>query len=178
MNIYPCGYCVHGPLIEALMQQDLSLLLIDTRYSPRSRIPGWSEAALRRRFGERYRWTGETLGNVNYARGGPIRLADPARGIADVIQCLREGHALILLCGCREYTSCHRRLIVERLVEQFPAATIIHPEALPAPGTIKSLAAAKNIPTDGPRKKPKKQKLARYCIRYHPGAIIPCLMQS
>jgi uncharacterized protein (DUF488 family) len=130
MNVYPCGYSVHGPLIEALMQQDPSLLLIDTRSSPRSRIPGWSEAALRRRFGERYRWAGATLGNVNYACGGPITLADPVRGIADLIECLYEGHALILLCGCRDYTSCHRRLIVEMLVEQCPTVKIIYPETL------------------------------------------------
>jgi hypothetical protein len=134
MKVYPCGYAVHGPLIEALMQQDPGLLLIDTRYSPRSRIPGWSETTLRRRFGERYRWAGTTLGNVNYARGGPITLAAP--GITGLIHCLREGHSLILLCGCRDYASCHRRLIVEMLVERFPAATIIHPETVPFPGTI------------------------------------------
>ncbi len=140
MKVYPCGYAVHGPLIEALMQQDPGLLLVDTRYSPRSRIPGWSASALCRRFGERYRWVGATLGNVNYARGGPITLAAPERGITDLIRSLREGHSLILLCGCRDYASCHRRLIVEMLVEQFPAATITHPETMPSPGTVKCLS--------------------------------------
>jgi uncharacterized protein YeaO (DUF488 family) len=52
------------------------------------------------------------------------------RGIADLIECLREGHALILLCGCRDYASCHRRLIVEMLVEQCPTVKIIYPETL------------------------------------------------
>ncbi len=135
MKVYPCGYAEHAPQIEALMQQDPSLLLIDTRYSPRSRIPGWSEAALRRRFGEQYRSSGATLGNINYARGGPIRLADPERGIAGLIRYLSEGYNLILLCGCKDYEHCHRRVIVELLCQQVPHVQVMHPDALDQPTT-------------------------------------------
>lgn len=140
MKVYPCGYSVSGPLIEQLMQEHPDLLLIDTRAVPRSRLASWSQVALKIRFGERYRWAGAFLGNVNHATGGPISLAHPARGIAGLLLYLREGHDLILLCGCRDYEQCHLRVIVQLLVEQLPVVEIIFPEALPSPGTIKCLS--------------------------------------
>ncbi|HZR41697.1 MAG TPA: hypothetical protein VFB12_16370 [Ktedonobacteraceae bacterium] len=140
MKVYPCGYSVYGALIDSLIRETPHLLLIDTRQSPRSRIAGWSQAALERRFGQRYRWAGRYLGNVNYANAGPIKLADPVTGIRGLIRYLREGYDLILLCGCREYEQCHLRVIVELLCQHLPAVEIIHPEMLQAPEMVKCLS--------------------------------------
>lgn len=140
MNIYACGYSIHAALIEALMHEHPTLLLVDTRYSPRSRLVAWTQPALKKRFGERYRWAGAYLGNINYANGGPIMLADPRTGIGGLIMYLREGHDLILLCGCRDYEQCHLRVIVELLCQQLPSVGVISPETLQLPGTIKCLS--------------------------------------
>jgi hypothetical protein len=51
------------------------VLLIDTRYSPNSKMPQWTGAALKERYGERYRFAGGFLGNTNF-RGGPMVLAN------------------------------------------------------------------------------------------------------
>lgn len=140
MQVYPCGYSIHSHLIERLMCDIPNLLLIDTRAVPHSRIAGWSQSALEQRFGNRYRWAGKFLGNVNYASAGPIRLANPVTGIAGLVRYLQEGYDLILLCGCREYEQCHRRVIVDLLCQQLPTVNIIHPEALPSSETVKCLS--------------------------------------
>jgi hypothetical protein len=81
-KLLPLGYV--APLapaqIERLMQSP-SLLLVDLRFHPASRLPVWRQAALQDRYGERYIWLGEDLGNVNYKSGGPITIAHPASGV-------------------------------------------------------------------------------------------------
>src|SRR5207249_9984113 len=94
-RVYPCGYSQDGALIHHLMERDDKMLLIDTRMRPRSRVPAWNEQALRARYGKRYRWAGEYLGNRNYKNGGPIVLACPDTGIRGLVQYLREGHPCI-----------------------------------------------------------------------------------
>src|SRR5579875_1814127 len=80
-KIYPVGYGMDGAAsyIEQLMTQP-QMLLIDTRFSPKSRWTEWREGALRARYGTRYRWAGAYLGNVNF-EGGPIQLADAEEGL-------------------------------------------------------------------------------------------------
>ncbi len=74
-------------------------------------------------------------GNVNY-KGGPIRLANPAVGIAGLVRYLREDHDLILLCKCEDYETCHRKLIVDLLVAQLPEVEVVQPEDVPADPVI------------------------------------------
>ncbi|MBA2391168.1 MAG: hypothetical protein H0V70_00300 [Ktedonobacteraceae bacterium] len=93
------------------------MLLIDTRFSPKSRWAEWREGALREKYGTRYRTAGAYLGNVNF-QGGPIQIADLEEGLRGLHLYLNEGHALILLCQCADYSSCHRNVIVDHLVER------------------------------------------------------------
>lgn len=134
MKVYPLGYARSGYKVEQMMARDPDLLIIDTRYSPNGN-PEWTGAVLKARYGRRYRWAGKFLGNVNY-KGGPIHLANPCMGISGLVQYLREGHDLILLCKCQEYESCHRKLIVDLLQASCPEVEVVQPEDVPADPVI------------------------------------------
>jgi len=90
------------------MQQE-KMLLIDTRKSPNSKMKGFSGDELKEKYSDSYHFAGNYLGNVNY-RGGPIVLANPVTGIKGLIRYLREGHDLIILCGCAQYDLCHLKM--------------------------------------------------------------------
>ena len=52
--------------MQALMASDSQMLLVDIRYTPRSRwFPQWSQKTLQTAWGDRYRHV-KALGNVNY----------------------------------------------------------------------------------------------------------------
>ena len=128
-KVYPIGYSMDGArqYIEQLMAQP-QMLLIDTRFSPKSRYAEWREGALRAKYGARYRWAGAYLGNVNF-QGGPIQLVDPEEGLRGLRMYLNEGHDLILLCQCSSYHTCHRKAIVDLLVER-TSVEVVQPELL------------------------------------------------
>ena len=117
-TIYPVGYGMDGAgsYIDQLMAHP-QMLLIDTRFSPKSRRPEWREGVLREKYGARYRTAGAYLGNVNF-QGGPIQIADLEEGLRGLRLYLSEGHDLILLCQCPIYASCHRKVLVDQLVER------------------------------------------------------------
>lgn len=123
-SVYPLSYSKHGWCIEQLMAQNSNALLIDTRKSPRSKMKGWNKEEVQERFGERYRFAGDFLGNVNFSNGLPIKLANPSTGIAGLIKYLKEGHDLITTCGCHEYTSCHLHVIMDLLRQAMPQCCI------------------------------------------------------
>ena len=56
----------------------------------------------------------KALGNRNY-KGGPISIVDYEAGKAAIE---RSGRPVILTCVCRDYTTCHRRAVAERLREE------------------------------------------------------------
>jgi hypothetical protein len=129
MKIYPLGYAQPqaAQVMDTLMETP-STLLIDTRYSPSSMRTEWRKHALEQKYGTRYRWAGQYLGNTNYQHGGDIELADPAAGIRGLRTYLAKGHDLILLCACKEYEQCHRRTIVNLLLQEEPTVEVVQPE--------------------------------------------------
>ena len=129
MKAYPIGYSTAGSQehIDSLITKS-KVLLIDTRKVPYSTwSKDWNKDALERKYGERYHWAGEFLGNINY-KGGPIKLANPALGIKGLIMYLAEGYDLILLCQCRDYSKCHRSVIVDLLLGRMPEVEIVLPD--------------------------------------------------
>jgi hypothetical protein len=117
--------------IDELMKQP-KMLLIDTRYEPASQFPQWRKPTLERVYGKRYRWAGEYLGNVNFNTDLPIELANPEPGITRLCEYLQDGYRLVLLCQCPYYRSCHREVVVQLLLQAWPAARVVQPETLPA----------------------------------------------
>lgn len=101
-------------------------LVIDTRYKPYSRIQAWQRSVLEAKYGGRYRFAGHVLGNVNYRSGGPIHIANAAVGVKRLIDYLMQGYNLVLLCACKEYETCHRRVIVEAVQRECTGVAVIH----------------------------------------------------
>jgi hypothetical protein len=127
-KIYPIGYSAGGAQqrVEQLMG-DPKVLLIDCRKVPYSWRVEWKQSYLQEKYGERYRWAGKVLGNRNY-QGGPIDIVNLAVGVRGLQMYLDEGHDLIILCECGNWSTCHRKVIVERLQEVCPSVEVIQPK--------------------------------------------------
>jgi len=91
-------------------------LLIDTRLNPACPWSWlWTQKGLRSRYGNRYIWRGDTLGNKNYRNDqARIELVDETQGIAWLVRGLEKGYTLMLLCGCGSYDRCHRKVIYDK----------------------------------------------------------------
>lgn len=94
-------------------------VLLDIRTTPYSKgRPEWSSdgaKGLSALFQCRYRHVWQ-LGNRNYRtpeRG--IEIADFEAGMREVAAVLLKGQSPVLLCGCTDYQTCHRRDVAEEL---------------------------------------------------------------
>ncbi|MCY2924878.1 MAG: DUF488 domain-containing protein [Planctomycetota bacterium] len=144
MTIYTLGYS--GWKIDDIRAtvDRLDAVLVDVRMVPRSRVPQWSCYSLSREFGHRYAWVRE-LGNENYkGTFEQIKIANFPAGekrlrellALSAVEGASGGRAIILLCGCKDVTQCHRKLLAERLAEAW-SADVVHltPPAKPeSPG--------------------------------------------
>jgi uncharacterized protein (DUF488 family) len=101
---------------------DEKMLLIDIRHKPYCGWnPYWSGAVLAAHFG-RYRHE-IGLGNKNFnVPGAPIELIDPEPSLARLVHLLREGYSLVLLCACKNYEKCHRKVAYEALMAALQAS--------------------------------------------------------
>jgi hypothetical protein len=114
-TIYTLGYSGLSPADLLRLAETRDLVVLDIRYSPRSRRPEWTRARLSALLGARYVHLPE-LGNVNYRGDGPIVLADPAQGVQRAAAYLAQRDVL-LLCACRDLATCHRLPASELLAE-------------------------------------------------------------
>jgi hypothetical protein len=104
--------------LAEMMQQDRTLL-VDIRLSPHCRWnASWESKALAATYGRRYVWE-RRLGNLNYRhRERGIQLAEGHQtAISKAAALLRDGVSLLLLCACKEASTCHRSL-VEKLIRE------------------------------------------------------------
>jgi hypothetical protein len=105
-TLYTIGYS--GQTLEGLRARldELSAVLVDIRFNPRSRVNHWRGSQLKEYFGDRYAAL-PCLGNENY-KGGRIKLSNPALAIAPMRITLQRRSA-ILLCECWDVSQCHRK---------------------------------------------------------------------
>jgi hypothetical protein len=100
---------------------------VDIRLRPASRWnSAWNRDALTRQWGIRYLWKGDSLGNRNYKpedRSKGILLANPEKGVAEVVQLLKGGYQVILLCACKRAESCHRTRVADLIQAHFSTFT-------------------------------------------------------
>lgn len=90
-------------------------ILVDIRYSPRSRVPSWRQAAFEKHLGRRYRWKGDLLGNRNYG-GGPVDIVDLSQGLQFIQDSARQC-PVVIMCVCAKVEGCHRQPILLALQE-------------------------------------------------------------
>jgi uncharacterized protein (DUF488 family) len=123
--LYTIGYQGWRPDDLVARVRALGATLAAIRMRPTSSNPAWRRSALQARLGDRYTWLG-SLGNVNYrthAQGSPMVLADPDAGMAVLGELLAAGPVAIM-CGCRDWRTCHRALVARFAVEAFSVAVI------------------------------------------------------
>lgn len=122
--LYTLGYSGWTPAAILAAAQAQNAVVCDIRFAPRSRHPQWRQQQLAALLGARYQPI-QALGNRNYNNGGPIALADYEAGKTAVGAILATGQTVILLCACREVTTCHRRIAAEQLAADF-GLSIVH----------------------------------------------------
>lgn len=114
--LYTFGYSGRLPdQLQALVEQ-LDAVVVDIRFSPRSRSPGWSAGRLQKLLEKRYRHL-PALGNRNY-KGGPIEFVDLKTGVVEVGELLRQ-QPVILLCVYADVQRCHRLPAAEAIASRY-----------------------------------------------------------
>jgi uncharacterized protein (DUF488 family) len=106
---------------------------VDVRMVPRSRVAAFNGTAFSRLLGERYYWLSD-FGNVNYKNSGPIAIADFDKGVERILPLKTAGRAVVLMCGCADINTCHRKVLAERLAKRW-GAEVEH--VAPPPKTVK-----------------------------------------
>jgi hypothetical protein len=97
-------------------------VLVDIRYMARSWRKEWNQVNLRHLFGSRYRPL-PCLGNVNYNNDQPIKLSMPDIGIP-LLEGLQKGYNLILMCTCKDFEHCHRKMVVDLVKQVLPQVEV------------------------------------------------------
>jgi hypothetical protein len=64
------------------------------------------------------------LGNLAYKTGG-IQIKDIS-AIGPVVETLRQGYDLVLLCVCPAVRECHRLTLVEEVLRRLPEVRVVH----------------------------------------------------
>lgn len=120
------GYAEPGAQerIDAFLRENHTGALIDIRLSPRSRWhPAFTRSVLASKYPEQYIWMPE-FGNLNYKpedREKGIEIAAPETGLARILYLLNDPlceHPLMLMCACKDYEQCHRKVVYELVMAE------------------------------------------------------------
>ena len=133
-TIYTIGYAGWSPDQLRATVEELGAELWDIRYSPWSKSPQWQGHALRRLLGPAYVHMA-ALGNQNY-KGGEILLVAPERAVEPARRVMAR-RPLVLLCGCKDWATCHRTVAARYLADALGAAVEhLAPPAKVAPAPV------------------------------------------
>lgn len=104
--------------IDAFLAQPKSGL-VDIRYMPRCRWNAqWNKSALQAKYGRGKYVHERCFGNVNYNKPGqPIQLVNPDEQLNTVVNFLLSGGSLMLLCACKNYERCHRKVVYDLVMQ-------------------------------------------------------------
>ena len=111
-TIYGLGYS--GRKLDDLVRlaDELDALVVDVRFSPRSRNPEWSKKSLTSALGSSYHHLND-FGNRDF-KGDGIDIVNYERGKA-WLETTRKN--IILMCVCKNPTTCHRSTLLKRLAD-------------------------------------------------------------
>lgn len=122
--IYTFGYGGRGVEELAALVELHGATIVDVRRVPFTKQPGWSRPELSHRFHDHYVHV-RALGNVNYERGGAVKLQSAAKGLRLLVEMIRAGTPPLLLCGERNPAQCHRSTIAALVAKQ-TGCVIVH----------------------------------------------------
>jgi Domain of unknown function DUF488 len=109
--LFDIGYSeIKDPDLLRQVAEKLDALVLDARFSPRSRNPKWNQGNLKNVLGDRYLHV-KGLGNKNY-KGGPIDFVD-LEGAIQEVESLLTRNPVIVMCMCPERDRCHRYEFVQ-----------------------------------------------------------------
>ena len=121
--------------IDAFVAQSQSHL-VDIRFKPWSRWnPFWNRENLKACYPYRYVHM-RGLGNLNHGRRDlPIELVHPGPHIATLAEMLTRGTSYLLLCACKDYERCHRKVVYEMVMAAL-GQPVTAPSTMPPPELI------------------------------------------
>lgn len=124
----PIGYAQPNAdeVLEAAMT-DPATRIVDVRFSPKSRWrTEWNMEALHKKYRDRYTWE-QGLGNRNYHDPNlPIVIVDRRR-VSTITTLLRAGNNVLIICACKDFQKCHRRVVVELVQTILPEVEVVLP---------------------------------------------------
>ena len=105
-KLYDIGYSeIKDANLLLRVAKKLDAIVVDARFSPRSRNPTWNQGNLKTLLKDRYEHV-QQIGNRNY-HGGPIEFVDVDEGVEQVGNLLML-KSVILMCMCPNRDKCHR----------------------------------------------------------------------
>ena len=132
--LYSFGYSgIKGAddLADLLLGHPISHV-VDVRLQPFGKVPFNGPRASRdivEALGIAYR-SDQRLGNLNYRTVG-IRIKN-IEAIEDVLDDLRAGRSVALMCACPDPADCHRLTLCEEAVRRMPDLQVVHLTRRPA----------------------------------------------
>lgn len=133
-TLFTAGYarCRGVAEFQELIGDNHIDLVVDVRFMPLSRNPMWrspetTEQTVKRAGVDDYVWV-KGLGNPDYKSNKPAtRIHDPS-ALPVVMEPLRKGKNVMVMCYCPVTSKCHRRLIVEQVVKQVDGVQVVELE--------------------------------------------------
>lgn len=110
--------------IQAWLESN-NAILVDTRYSPLSRVTTWQGDNLKKVIGSRYIHM-RSLGNKNYKLqfGEGIMIVDMEKGTSDLLNILKS-QPVVLMCACENYHTCHRTTTADEMAKRY-GVKVVH----------------------------------------------------
>jgi len=137
-DLFSLGYAnLHGPDdLRDLLHDTRVDTIFDVRLQPWGRAP-WNGPHATRLLVEAagcHYAAAPALGNLAYRRGG-IEIKD-IEAIEDVLNALRAGRGVALLCVCANAAGCHRSVLAEEAVRREPGLRVVHLPVRPLVGFL------------------------------------------
>jgi uncharacterized protein (DUF488 family) len=160
-EVIPFGYqpdIVKGyGRLDAIMSVPKTVLIDIRLVASCPSFPAWDGESLEDHYGHDAQGKAKyihlsALGNLNYRkedRDKGFSLKAARIGLDKLKAGLDAGYRLVLLCGCRDYSYCHRSLVVQLLAAEVPGLVVAHPDeierhkpvaATPAPIVVEQAA--------------------------------------
>jgi hypothetical protein len=116
-SLYTIGYNKKGWTPEKILAVaiDFDAIVVDIRFRSVSRRSEWRYPNLKKLMGKRYYYWCPALGNRNYNNDGPIEIANPEKGLADIGYVFDKGVGVILMCACPTLATCHRLPVAQMI---------------------------------------------------------------